>query len=64
MLNKIKKKVTKGMVKWCVILIVAGAIYYCLFPKYTFLAKGIVRCNRITGSVERWVGYEGEWTPW
>lgn len=35
------------------IIIVVGMIYYLVSPKYYFAMNGSIRCNKITGKVER-----------
>jgi len=44
------------VIKWGLILIIAGAVFYAVCPKYVFgfNSSGIAfsRCNKITGQVE------------
>ena len=44
--------------KWGLILVIAGAVFYMVFPRYNFSTtlQGVVllRCNTITGEVEAW----------
>lgn len=39
--------------QWILIIITIGAIFYIVYPKYYFTNDGYVRCNRITGVIER-----------
>jgi len=39
--------------QWILIIIVVGMIYYLVSPKYYFAMNGSIRCNKITGKVER-----------
>jgi len=34
-----------------VLLLIAGTIFYFVYPKYQFLMKGVIRGNKITGEV-------------
>jgi len=57
-----KEKVS-GVIKWGLILIIAGAILYLVCPKYDFKGpQGLVvyRCNKVTGHVEQM--FKGKWT--
>ena len=49
------KKKLYEVIKWGLLLIIAGVIFYFLSFKYYFppQALGTIRCNKITGSVER-----------
>jgi hypothetical protein len=40
------------VMKWGLILMIAGAVFYIVCPKYYF--KLPHRCNQITGQVEQW----------
>ncbi len=43
--------------KWGLIFMIAGVIFYAVYPKYYFGGpKGVIwyRANKITGQVERW----------
>jgi len=42
------------VIKWSLILIVAGVVFYVVYPKYHFQDGGVVRCNTLTGEVEIW----------
>lgn len=45
------------VIKWGLILVIAGAVFYVVYPKYTFKGRqgGVwFRCNKMTGEVERW----------
>ena len=42
------------VIKWGLILIIAGAVFYVVCPKYHFEKEGLRRFNRITGHSERW----------
>lgn len=53
------------IIKWGLILIIAGAIFYLVCHKYYFLVRNPkIRCNKITGNVEglvgeRWISLKG-----
>jgi hypothetical protein len=45
------------VIKWWLILIMAGIVFLAVYPKYYFTGpKGhaLYRCNKISGKVERW----------
>ena len=44
--------------KWWLIMLLAGIIFYFIYPKYHFISS-VVRGNRITGDVEILIG--GKW---
>ena len=67
--NMFKRKTMKerllGVMKWGLILVIAGMVFYVVCPKYYFSGpRGIImyRCNKITGYVEQM--YKGEWTSY
>ena len=39
--------------QWILIIIVGAGLFYLLYPKYYFGLNGAIRCNKITGKVER-----------
>jgi hypothetical protein len=46
--------------KWWAILSFTALLFYLVYPKYDFYPRsGLIRINRITGTVERIVG--GQW---
>ena len=54
------------VIKWGLVLVIAGAIFYVVCPKYDFMPiQGIpyFRCNKITGYVEIWEEEKG-WTQY
>ena len=56
------KGVLLDVMKWGLILIIAGVVLYLVFPKYHFAGRlGIVeyRCNKMTGKVEHWNPQQG-----
>lgn len=54
------------IIKWGLILIIAGIVYYVVCPKYEFgyRENGFVysRCNKMTGNVEMYK--RGKFVPW
>ncbi len=65
------KEMLPDIIKWSLIFIIAGIVFYVAFPKYHFTSiKGrpIYRCNKITGNVERIIlkkqeGFKINWWP-
>ena len=45
------------VIKWALILIIAGAVFYVVCPKYEFKAERVMylRYNKITGQIDCWV---------
>lgn len=41
------------VIKWAIIIVIAAAAFYIVFPKYQFMGN-YVRGNRITGRVEEY----------
>lgn len=39
--------------QWILIIIFVGIIFYLVYPKYEFKLNGVIRCNKITGKVQR-----------
>ena len=53
------------IIKWGVILIIAGAVFYMVYPKYYFSGSQdfmFFRGNKITGHVDVWNDEKG-WMP-
>jgi hypothetical protein len=48
------------VIKWGLILIIAGAVFYVVCPKYYFDGPAI-RCNKITGKVEVYDAKKSDW---
>ena len=56
------KETLLDVMKWGLILVIAGVVLYIVFPKYHFAGRlGAVeyRCNTMTGKVESWSPKEG-----
>jgi hypothetical protein len=55
------------VIKWGLILIMAGTVFYVVYPKYefSFNASGVAmsRCNKITGSVGVWNMVQKRYAP-
>lgn len=51
-----------GIVKGSVLLIIAGVVFYTVYPKFFFKFQGITffRCNQITGEIDR-LNDDGNW---
>ncbi|MBA7496699.1 hypothetical protein ES702_07308 [subsurface metagenome] len=51
------------VIKWGLILIIAGAVFYVVYPKYYFNNyKGLwTRGNKMTGKIEVCSGFRGLW---
>lgn len=52
------------VIKWGLVLIIAGIVFYAVFPKYDFkgpVSIGMQRCNRITGGVDQLVFDGKQW---
>lgn len=49
------------VIKWGLILIIAGTVLYVILPKYELVPSNIVRLNKITGHVEVFNPADGEW---
>jgi len=39
------------VLKWTVILLIAGLVFYAVCPKYDVVANGLMKFNKITGSI-------------
>lgn len=48
------------IIKWGIIIIIAGIVFYFVCPKYYFVGA-TVRGNKVTGRVEKFEETEGEW---
>ena len=52
------------VVKWGLILIIAGIVFYVVYPRYYFDDDEVTsRANRITGCVEKYDSAAREWQP-
>ena len=44
------------VIKWGLILVIAGIVFYVVYPKYDFINPGnrllVIRCNTFTGEVD------------
>ena len=49
------------ILKWAVIILIAGVAFYVLYPKYHFHVRMDKRGNKITGVVEKWDSETGRW---
>jgi hypothetical protein len=51
------------IIKWGLIIIIAGAVYYAVSPKYFFMIdRGrTYKCNKLTGHVWCWYYRGDEW---
>jgi hypothetical protein len=51
------------VIKWGLILIIAGVVFYMAYPKYYFNSDGGLwtRGNKMTGKVEFCIGVEDKW---
>lgn len=48
------------VIKWGLVILIAGFIFYIIYPKYHFIGSTI-RGNKITDKVEKYVEKSGEW---
>lgn len=56
------KELMFHVVKWWLVIIVAGFVFYFVYPKYKYIVprenpRYVFRCNKITGKVH--LGYVG-----
>ncbi len=56
------RKAIIGIVKGSVLLIVAGAVFYYVYPKYYLHVKpgNVFRLNQVTGQMDH-IGDDGKW---
>jgi|GEM_PF-606272 len=48
------------VIKWGLVILIAGFIFYIIYPKYHFI-ESTIRGNKITGKVEKYVQKTGKW---
>jgi len=48
------------VIKWGLVILIAGFIFYIIYPKYHFI-ESTIRGNTITGKVEKYVQKSGKW---
>jgi uncharacterized membrane protein YoaT (DUF817 family) len=59
-------KMNKDMfIKIILLIVIAISIWALFMPKYDFVVKDnmMLKCNKITGKIERWENAQGKWLP-
>ncbi len=49
------------LIKWSLIIVIVGTIFYLVYPRYYFMERGFLRGNTITGEVHRFDIYSKKW---
>jgi hypothetical protein len=49
--NKSSKNEFASFLKWMVLIVFTAMAFYVVYPKYTYILKGGLRINKITGEV-------------